>query len=211
MGQAPKDAAGLRDVQELVHEGQPARAIIAGRLYSTERRKLWQALTDPSRVAEWFFPVSGDLRPGGNYSLEGHASGSILACSQLESFRVSWEFPGSISWVAVEFEQKDQALLLRLTHTMPRDEPGESHWQQFGAGATGIGWDLGFMRLSRTLGLSRRSFDGKPVLEWLGTGAGKDFVRSSADAWCRAHIHSGELDRTARDMADRAYRFYTGG
>jgi uncharacterized protein YndB with AHSA1/START domain len=36
---------------------------------------VWQALTDPSRLARWYGEVEGDLRQGGEYRARLHASG----------------------------------------------------------------------------------------------------------------------------------------
>ena len=41
-------------------------------------------------------------------------------------------------------------------HTMLKDEASEAHWKQFGPGATGVGWDLGFVGMGLHLE-SRRS------------------------------------------------------
>ena len=41
---------------------------------------MWDACTDPERIGRWFLPVSGDLRLGGRYQLEGNAGGEILRC-----------------------------------------------------------------------------------------------------------------------------------
>jgi uncharacterized protein YndB with AHSA1/START domain len=36
---------------------------------------VWQALTDPARLAQWYGVVEGDLRLGGEYHVHVHASG----------------------------------------------------------------------------------------------------------------------------------------
>ena len=36
---------------------------------------VWSALTDPSRLAEWYGEITGDLRLGGEYRAHLHASG----------------------------------------------------------------------------------------------------------------------------------------
>jgi hypothetical protein len=47
---------------------------------------LWDACTNPKRIPRWFLPVSGDLRVGGRYQLEGNASGTIERCDPPNSF-----------------------------------------------------------------------------------------------------------------------------
>ncbi len=43
--------------------------------FDTEIGELWQALTDPTRLARWYGEVEGDLRPGGEYRAHVFASG----------------------------------------------------------------------------------------------------------------------------------------
>ena len=38
---------------------------------------VWDALTSAERIPRWFLPVSGDLRLGGRYQVEGNAGGTI--------------------------------------------------------------------------------------------------------------------------------------
>ena len=57
-----------------------ARTATVTRVYDTSPEDLWEACTDPDRVARWFLPLSGDLRPGGRYELQGNASGTIERC-----------------------------------------------------------------------------------------------------------------------------------
>ena len=62
-------------------EGKPARVLTASRTYDTGRAELWDALTNIERIPRWFMPISGDLRLGGHYQLEGNAGGEIVALS----------------------------------------------------------------------------------------------------------------------------------
>ena len=41
---------------------------------------VWDALTSAERLPRWFLPVSGDLRLGGRYAIEGNASGTVETC-----------------------------------------------------------------------------------------------------------------------------------
>ena len=61
-------------------EAGEARTLTVSRIYDTPPEDLWDACTDPERIARWFLPISGDLRPGGRYELEGNASGTIERC-----------------------------------------------------------------------------------------------------------------------------------
>jgi len=43
--------------------------------FGTGIEDLWQALTDPERLARWYGDLEADLRPGGEYHIRVHASG----------------------------------------------------------------------------------------------------------------------------------------
>src|SRR5687768_4118913 len=100
------DSLGLigavaREVGSRVHEGRPARVVIASRTYDAAVEDVWDALTDAERIPRWFLPVSGDLRLGGRYQFEGNADGEITRCDPPRHLAATWEYGGSVSWVAV--------------------------------------------------------------------------------------------------------------
>ena len=51
---------------------------------------VWDAFTSVERIPRWFLPVSGDLRLGGRYAIEGNASGTVESCDAPRSFGVTW-------------------------------------------------------------------------------------------------------------------------
>ena len=55
-------------------------AVMLQRRYPADQADVWEAITDPVRVRRWFLPITGDLREGGNFQLEGNASGDIITC-----------------------------------------------------------------------------------------------------------------------------------
>ena len=56
--------AVTRAVEDSTHEGTPVKVVVASRTYPTDVDDLWDAVTDPARIARWFAPVTGDLRLG---------------------------------------------------------------------------------------------------------------------------------------------------
>lgn len=72
--------AVARSVETRLHQGKPARVVKASCAYDTGIEDLWDAITNAERLPRWLLPVSGDLRLGGRYQLEGNASGRITAC-----------------------------------------------------------------------------------------------------------------------------------
>jgi uncharacterized protein YndB with AHSA1/START domain len=51
--------------------------VMISRTYDADAKDVWDALTNPERLPRWFYPVSGDLRVGGTFQLEGNAGGEI--------------------------------------------------------------------------------------------------------------------------------------
>lgn len=96
------------------HDGPGAE----GDLYDVEIRReydadpadVWDACTNPGRLARWFSPVSGELRLGGRYAIEGNASGTITECDPPRRLAQDWEFDGGVSWVTAELTPADAAV-----------------------------------------------------------------------------------------------------
>jgi hypothetical protein len=44
------------------------------RTYDAPIEDVWDACSDPDRLKRWFSPVSGDLRLGGRFQIEGNAA-----------------------------------------------------------------------------------------------------------------------------------------
>src|SRR5215831_2232401 len=70
--------AVTREVRSRQHNGRPARVVVASRTYNTTIEDVWDAITNAERIPRWFLPVSGDLRLGGRYQLEGWWGGHPL-------------------------------------------------------------------------------------------------------------------------------------
>src|ERR1700730_11920499 len=70
----------FREVGSREHEGRLARVVAAARSYDTTVEDLWDAITNAERIPRWFLPVSGDLRLGGRYQLQGNAGGEVTRC-----------------------------------------------------------------------------------------------------------------------------------
>ena len=78
-------------------EAGEARTLTISRVYDTTAEDLWDACTNPERLPRWFLPVSGDLREGGRYALEGNASGTIERCQAPHALDATWEYGGQPS------------------------------------------------------------------------------------------------------------------
>ena len=200
----------FREVRDVEHDGEPARAAEGSRFYSTERDDLWDALTSAERLPRWFLPIRGDLRLGGRYHLEGNAEGTITRCDPPEVLEVTWEYGGNVSWVSLRLTPENGGTRLTLVHTMPKDEAGEAHWATYGPGAVGVGWDLSFFGLGLHLASDGEAIDREANDEWLTSDPGRVFLRACAESWGRAHAAAGEDAQVAEAMAARTASFFAG-
>ncbi len=200
----------FREVRDVEHEGEPARAVEGSRFYSTETDDLWDALTHAERIPRWFLPIRGDLRLGGRYHLEGNAEGTITRCDPPEALDVTWEYASNVSWVNLRLAPENDGVRLTLVHTMLKDEAGEAHWEKYGAGATGVGWDLAFLGLGLHLESGGETIDREASDAWLASDEAKAFLRACTESWGRAHATAGEDAQVAQAMAARTASFYAG-
>lgn len=182
------------------------RTVTLARAFRTGVDDLWDACTDPVRLARWFLPVSGDLRIGGRFQLEGNAGGTIERCEPPRSFSTTWEFGGATSWITVRLvPEGDDRTRLELEHTLPLDD----HWDRFGPGAVGLGWDLALVGLGWHVD-SGAAVDRQQAADWMGSEDGIRFVRAGAQRWGEADVAGGEAPAEARARAERTAAAYTG-
>jgi uncharacterized protein YndB with AHSA1/START domain len=200
----------FRQFTEREHEGKPARVVVAQRTYDTTVEDLWDALTNPERIPRWFLPVRGDLEVGGRYQLEGNAGGTITRCEPPTALDLTWEFGGKMSWVQVRLTAEGKSTRMTLEHIVHASDVDE-HWEKYGPGAVGIGWDLGLLGLRRHIATGGERVDSAAFHAWSASDEGKAYIRASATAWAEAHIAGGEAPDVARGMAERTAAFYTGG
>ena len=194
-----------RSVSALERDGQPARAVTLSRGYATTVEDLWDAVTNGERIPRWFLPISGDLELGGRYQLEGNAGGVITACEPQSNFALTWEFGGGVSWVDVSVsDEGTERARLTLTHTAHLSE----HWDEYGPGAAGVGWELSLLGL--TLHLSQPDEPMPDEAAFAESPDVKSIVTGSSEAWGQAAVAAGENLEAARAAARRTTAFYTG-
>ena len=205
----PIEQAGIvrRTVDTVDRDGKPAKLITAARTYATSIEDLWDALTNIERIPRWFLPITGELHPGGRYKLEGNAEGEVLACDPPRHFEITWEYGGDTSWLTIELSgdpaAKEAHLELRHLAHVPDDL-----WEQYGPGATGVGWDLALMGLDLHLS-SGDVLDAEEVRAWESSPNARDFIVHSSSAWCEASIAGGTEPSDARASAERVKSCYT--
>jgi uncharacterized protein YndB with AHSA1/START domain len=194
-----------REVRNGNRDGQRTKIAVARRSYPTSQDDLWDALTDQERLPRWFAPVSGELRLGGRFQVEGNAGGVIERCDEPEAFAVTWEMGETTSWLTVTLTPVADGTELELVHEAPVD-PG--FWAEYGPGAVGVGWDLAL------LGLGLHVASGAAVDRGIADGLtfspeGRAFVQQAATDWGDGAVAAGDDGEAAHAAAARTVAFYT--
>jgi uncharacterized protein YndB with AHSA1/START domain len=200
-------SAVTRTVGSRTLDAGEARVVTITQTYKADVDDVWNACTDPERIPRWFLPVSGELRLGGKYQLEGNAGGTVERCDPPHSFTATWEYGGEISWIEVRFASDgSDRTRFTLEHVAHVDD---ERWAEFGPGAVGVGWDgmvLGLALHVETGG----GMDPAEAQAWMGSPEGVQFMKESSEAWYTAAVAAGETEEAARAAADRTTAAYTG-
>ncbi len=199
--------ATSREVRNVTRDGQSAKDVVASRIYDTDAADLWAAVTDPERIKRWFAPVSGDLKLGGRFHIEGNASGTITDCEPGRSYAGTWEFGGYTSWIEVLVAPEGEKARLEIHHIAHHPNP---HWTQFGAGAGGVGWELGLLGLAEHLKRPADDVRAEGLGGWETSDEAKELVRAACADWGRAAIDAGDEREEALQAAENTRRFYSG-
>ncbi|WP_157252145.1 SRPBCC family protein [Nonomuraea typhae] len=166
--------------------------VVLKRTYDAEVADVWDALTDPDRMKRWFMPISGDLRPGGNFQLEGNAGGQILECEPPGRYKVTFGDVSSIVEVRLS-PAGDERTDFVLEHSVPLA------MAQSGAGAftVGPGWDGALLGLA--LFVTGEVQPGDDPAEAARSEEALRYSKASVQAWEKAVAASGTA--TAEEIA----------
>jgi uncharacterized protein YndB with AHSA1/START domain len=196
-----------RTIGDRVLEAGTARVLTARRIYDATVEELWDACTSAERIPRWFLPISGDLRAGGRYQLEGNAGGTIERCDPPRSFAATWEYGGEVTWIEVGLDPAgDGRARLTLEHIAHVDD---ERWLQYGPGAVGVGWDGALMGLGLHLATGEAN-DPAQSAAWMGSPDGIEFFTRSSRGWADASIAAGTDASEARAAEERTTAAYTG-
>ena len=195
-----------RQVGTRVLEAGEARTVIISQSYDAAIEDVWDACTNPERIPRWFLPITGELKVGGRYQLQGNAGGTIERCDPPTSFAATWEFGGQVSWIEVRLVAEPGGTRLVLDHIALVDD---ERWAEFGPGAVGVGWDAGLMGLATHLASGQSVAPGEGAA-WAASADGRRFMSLASQRWCDASIAAGTGEADARAAADRTTAAYTG-
>jgi uncharacterized protein YndB with AHSA1/START domain len=184
-----------------------ARTVIVSQIYQAPAEDVWDACTNPDRIPRWFLPITGDLRAGGRYQLQGNAGGVIESCDPPKSFSATWEYGGEVTWIEVRVTaEPDGSTRLVLEHIAHVDD---QRWAEFGPGAVGVGWDMGLLGLATHLSTGA-AVNPQEVAAWMTSAGGRQFMTASSERWCEANIAAGADEAGARAAAGRTTAAYIG-
>ncbi|HWX18739.1 MAG TPA: SRPBCC domain-containing protein [Candidatus Binatia bacterium] len=125
---------------------QPTTKLVIKRVLKADRERVFSALTDPAKMAQWFYGmdtgqarVRCDFRVGGKYSIEMFndeqqcvPTGEYLEIVPPEKVVFTWSVDGKVknSKVTIELFAKGNDTELVLTHELPQDvrEPHQHGW-----------------------------------------------------------------------------------
>ena len=185
--------------------GTVTRTVVVRRAFPAPIEDVWDACTTAERIGRWFMPVTGDLRLGGKYQLEGNAGGEILSCEPPRLLRVTWVMgPGPASEVEVRLSPGDDGeTVLELAHTAVVDP---AFWTKYGPGAVGVGWDLGLLGLFLYLSTGRDRPEDPAA--WAANPDAREFITRSSQAWGVASGQAGASEAEAAAAVAATTAFY---
>jgi uncharacterized protein YndB with AHSA1/START domain len=158
------------------------RSLLLRRSYDAPIEDVWDACTSPGRIARWLAPVTGELRPGGSFQVEGNATGKIVRCEEPNLLKVTWEYgPDSITEVEIRLAKgPGGGTTVELEHASPAQTVDALVRSQGPVGPVGIGggWDLALIGLDHVL--HSEDFD---TAAWKSTPESRQFAMCSYHAW----------------------------
>lgn len=191
-------------------DGAAAHVITLSQIFPHPPAAVWAAFTSVERLSTWFTPVEGELREGGRFQFRNNAGGLIETCEPERRIAATWEFGGGISWVTLDFAAEGAGTRLTLTHTAEAGDMPPGFWEQYGPGATGVGWDLGFVGLGLHLDAPGAPRPENFEEQWVGSPEGRGYVIASARDWTRAATDGGVDPGESGGWAAELVAFYTG-
>jgi uncharacterized protein YndB with AHSA1/START domain len=164
-GKSPRTEVDREIGSKQIAAGQ-ARTALVRASYPAAIDDVWAAWTTPNRLDRWFLPVSGDLRVGGTFQLEGNAGGEIKRCEPPRLLAVTWVY-GDRPVDEVELrlsEGEDGTTTLELEHaTISTQVEWEGQMVNVIPGV-GSGWEV---PLAYALpAYLRGELPDKPASEW---------------------------------------------
>jgi uncharacterized protein YndB with AHSA1/START domain len=189
--------------RQVSQTGEEVRVVLQ-RSYQAEVEEVWDALTEPERMRRWFMPISGELKVGGSFQLEGNAGGEILECEPPERFKVTFGGPASLVEIKLTPGPGDTTNL-QMDHSVPAEFGGAG-----GALYVGPGWDGALMGLG--LYLDGQITEDIDPTEMANSPEVIEFGKYSIRAWLKVVRESGLIsDEEVQAAAEASVAQFTPG
>jgi uncharacterized protein YndB with AHSA1/START domain len=169
--------------RQVSQTGEEVRVVLR-RTYQAQIEEVWDALTDPDRIRRWMMPITGELKVGGSFQLEGNAGGEILECEPPQRFKVTFGGPASLVEISLTAGQDGETTELQMDHSVPAAFGGAS-----GALYVGPGWDGALLGLA--LYLEGKIEEHHDPQEMANSPETIEFNKASIRAWAKATRDSG--------------------
>jgi uncharacterized protein YndB with AHSA1/START domain len=166
-----------REIGSLPVASGEGRSVLLRRTYDATVEDVWDACTDPERLARWFGQVDGDLRVGGTFQIKDNAGGTVVRCEQPRLLKVTWSYGGGVD-TEVEVRLVPHGTggtVLELEHSSPAGfvEEMVSTYGPGGILGIGGGWDITLLGLDRHLRgvpLDPATWESEPEVQQFGAG-----------------------------------------
>ncbi|MGP4018416.1 SRPBCC family protein [Saccharopolyspora sp. 5N708] len=165
-------------------DGGERVSVLLRRNYTAPIKDVWNALAEPDQLRRWFLPVTGELREGGRFQLEGNAGGEILRCETPRLLKMTFGMDTSV--VELRLSEVDVGTGFEMMHSVPMEVAGSAA----GALFVGPGWDVSLLGLELFL---RGEIFPDPV-EWQNSAEVQRFSQQTIKAWAAAAEDSGTAD-----------------
>lgn len=173
--------------------------------------QVWPMLSRLDRLAQWYGPVSGELREGGVLRLPGGVDCRILEVEAPHMIRVEMTPEAEGEPLLIRLDPEDDGTTsLRLSHTVTI---GRTTFETFGPGLVAIGWEIVLQRLAAaTDGWRAACLRDVPVptARWMAGQEGLEHVRAWSVRWAAEAIAAGVDEQTARRGERETVRVYPG-
>lgn len=176
--------------------------------------QLWPMLSRLDRLAQWYGPVSGELREGGRLQLPGGVGCRILEVEAPHKIVLALTpVPGAdpeVLMIRLDPED-DGSTSLRLAHTATI---GTAVVSRYGPGLVAIGWELALLRLAAaTDGWRAACLRDVPVptAQWLAGQEGGEHLRAWAVRWAAQAMTAGVDEQIARRGERETVEAYRAG
>ncbi|APX34372.1 hypothetical protein BH708_18490 [Brachybacterium sp. P6-10-X1] len=188
------------EIQDQDVDGRPVVRTTATLTTNVARSpaQLWPLLTDPARLADWFGPVTGDLREGGRF-VAPDAHGTVLRVEPPHLLSVTWEQHGAVDPLVIRLDPEDDGTTsLRLRYTTLSDR---ERFESFGPGLRAVDWEIALLGLAaaadgwRTVCMTDVP---TPTPAWLAGPDGRDLLRAWSVRWAAEAVAAGVEEDTAR-------------